>query len=551
MITDQPSITHEYTAAGHYNVLLVVKDEAGLRSSAVSHVITILSPEQNASSVDIVLILDCSGSMSSNDPTGLRKQAAKLLIQQARIGDRIGVVGFTSSAQVFANLTLIGSQQDKDNLQLAVDRAFASGGTNLGAGLTSGYQVLSQDMGMLARRAAVFLTDGLGSYNNEAEAYAGKGWRVYTVGLSNQHDANLLQKIASDTGGRYFNSPTNAELQTIYADLSGRLTGRTTLFQEILNATQGAIERIVRVIPGVPNLTVNLYWPGNLVAASSIDAIDADVRLRLIDPDGILVDPTYPSIEYQRGTTYESYSLVDPKPGEWTFEIEIVSAQTPLEVTLEVKAQDITPPTGTLAPLSAILNTPSTEISLLASDEDGTNSELEYRTSRDNLNWSEWRPYVQTIPWAFQESAEVQYVCAQYRDTAGNVSPATCANFIIDLVAPETFLVGGQAIGFPNAPLVLNWYAEDDMVEGDAGYSYSYILDGHDSTWSDYQREKQSVTYENLFPGEYTFMVRARDYAGNIDPTPAAIPVSISAPTALDESQEPSVLRLWIPHVAK
>jgi len=352
----------------------------------------------------------------------------------SRIGDQIGIVGFTSQAEIFANLTAIHSQADKDGLQLAVDRAFANGGTDLGIGLAAGYQVLSQDAGTLARRAVVFLTDGQGSYTGEASAYANKGWRVYTVGLSDQHNAELLRSIAAQTGGRYFNSPTSVDLQTIYSELSGRLTGRATLFQEILNVSQGVIQRVVKVIPGVPDLTVNLYWPGNLVAASSADALNAEVNLRLIDPEGNIVDPSDSSVEYQQGATYKSYNLIDPKPGEWFFEIEVAASNVPLDLTLEGKTRDVTAPVGQLVATSSFINSTSVVIQLVASDDGQAQSDLEYRLTQDRVNWSDWLPVTPSIFWSLQNNSEVQYLCTQIRDAAGNVSQPACTNFIVDLV---------------------------------------------------------------------------------------------------------------------
>ena len=41
-----------------------------------------------------MLILDESGSMSSNDPSYLRVQGAKMYVDMADVGDSIGVVAF-------------------------------------------------------------------------------------------------------------------------------------------------------------------------------------------------------------------------------------------------------------------------------------------------------------------------------------------------------------------------------------------------------------------------------------------------------------------------
>ncbi|PXF51691.1 MAG: hypothetical protein C4B55_04860 [Candidatus Methanophagaceae archaeon] len=49
---------------------------------------------------------------------------------------------------------------------------------------------------------------------------------------------------------------------------------------------------------------------------------------------------------------------------------------------------------------------------------------------------------------------------------------------------------------------------------------YSYILESYDTSWSDWT-SNTSMAYNNLPNGNYTFKVKAKDQADNIDPTPA------------------------------
>lgn len=59
----------------------------------------------NKIGMDIVLAIDSSGSMSWNDPSDIRKDAAKEFVESLRDNDRAAVVDFDSSAQTYQTLT--------------------------------------------------------------------------------------------------------------------------------------------------------------------------------------------------------------------------------------------------------------------------------------------------------------------------------------------------------------------------------------------------------------------------------------------------------------
>ena len=88
--------------------------------------------------VDVAFVLDSSGSMSSNDPQGFRRTAAKIFVDAMLPQDRGAVVDFDSFAQLFQGLT-----SDKAALKAAIDRVDSCGGTNIGAGVQVGIDALA------------------------------------------------------------------------------------------------------------------------------------------------------------------------------------------------------------------------------------------------------------------------------------------------------------------------------------------------------------------------------------------------------------------------
>jgi len=100
-----------------------------------------------------------------------------------------------------------------------------------------------------------------------------------------------------------------------------------------------------------------------------------------------------------------------------------------------------------------------------------------------------------------------------------------------DVTPPDTSMVSGPSgvIGGNSATLI--WTGSDNQTPT-PNLQYNYRLDGY-SDWSAWT-SSTSVTYNGLSDRSYTFRVKARDQAGNEDPSPAerSFTVDASPPTA-------------------
>jgi hypothetical protein len=162
--------------------------------------------------VDVVLTLDSSGSMTTNDPQGLRRTAAKSFVDGLLDVDRAGVVDFDSFAALTQPLT-----SDHVAVKAAIDRIDSSGGTNIGAGVRVGNAELLAKAESDRAKAQIVLTDGEGSYDPALTTQAkDNGITIYTIGLGASVDAALLQGIATATGGQYFGVAQAADLPKVF-----------------------------------------------------------------------------------------------------------------------------------------------------------------------------------------------------------------------------------------------------------------------------------------------------------------------------------------------
>ena len=182
--------------------------------------------DSNVEGLDVVLVIDSSGSMDWNDPNGLRKATAKSFVGKLGEKDRAAVVDFDSYSSVFADFT-----SDKGVIEKAIDRIDYSGGTNLSAGISTAINLFTNSSytRQNAYKYIIMLTDGDGSYsNNYTKIAADNNIVIYTVGLGSGVMPSVLKSIADGTGGKYYFASTAQDLDGIYTQIEFETIDYTT-----------------------------------------------------------------------------------------------------------------------------------------------------------------------------------------------------------------------------------------------------------------------------------------------------------------------------------
>jgi Ca-activated chloride channel family protein len=225
-----------------------------LRLLSIALIITALArpqtktDEQQAEGegVDIVLAIDVSGSMTAQDFTPNRMEAAKKVAQDfidSRLTDRIAIVIFSGESFTQCPLTT-----DRAVLKSAVDNirnGLLEDGTAIGDGLATSVDRLRSSK--TKSKVIILLTDGennggLIGPTNAKEIAKAFGVKVYTIGVGTEGyapfpvrtemgvvmqqqkvtiDEKLLKEIATETGGKYFRAKDNAGLAGIYKEIDG------------------------------------------------------------------------------------------------------------------------------------------------------------------------------------------------------------------------------------------------------------------------------------------------------------------------------------------
>lgn len=178
-------------------------------------------------SLDIVLALDASSSME-----GAKLQAAlgavRGFLGAARLApgaDQAALVTFAETATVVQGLT-----SDAALLEAAVGRVQTGLGTRIDRGLGTALDLLAGGgRAGQAQPVVILLSDGRQDLALDEARAAGRrakdgGVEVYTIGLSQDVDADLLRELASRPD-HYVPAADAADLAAVYADIAGRLTG--------------------------------------------------------------------------------------------------------------------------------------------------------------------------------------------------------------------------------------------------------------------------------------------------------------------------------------
>ena len=225
-----------------------------LRMTAVSLLVVALARPQdveeqsrtNAEGIDIMLSIDISSSMLARDFTPDRLTAAKEVAGEFiadRYGDRIGLTVFAGESFTQSPLTT-----DKGSLQTLLARlrsGVIEDGTAIGNGLATAINRLRESEAK--SKVIILLTDGVNNRGEIAPLMAANiaadmGIKVYTIGVGTRGqapypaldmfgnmvfqmmdveiDEDTLEKIAEQTGGKFFRATDKQKLKAIYDEIN-------------------------------------------------------------------------------------------------------------------------------------------------------------------------------------------------------------------------------------------------------------------------------------------------------------------------------------------
>ncbi|MGN7756906.1 YfbK domain-containing protein [Chryseobacterium sp. 22532] len=158
---------------------------------------------------NLVFLIDVSGSMNEPNKLPLLKSSFKVLLDQLRSEDRVGIVVYAGSAGMVLPPT---SAREKEKIVLALDNLQAGGSTAGGAGIELAYKLAQENFIKNGNNRVIIATDGdfnVGASSTsdiktliEEKRKSGVFLTCLGFGMGNYKD-NTLETLADKGNGNY------------------------------------------------------------------------------------------------------------------------------------------------------------------------------------------------------------------------------------------------------------------------------------------------------------------------------------------------------------
>ncbi len=200
--------------------------------------------QESTEGIDIMMVMDISGTMQAEDLRPNRIDAAKAVacdFINNRPDDNIGLVVFAGES--FTQCPMTTDHNVLVNLFSAVQFGMIDDGTAIGLGIANAVNRMKDSQ--TKSKVIILLTDGSNNRGDidpltAAEIAKTYGIRIYAIGvgsygtarvpvqtpigkqyveIQNEFDENTLRQIAQTTDGAYFRATDNQKLQAIYQEI--------------------------------------------------------------------------------------------------------------------------------------------------------------------------------------------------------------------------------------------------------------------------------------------------------------------------------------------
>lgn len=201
----------------------------------------------------LVLVIDKSGSMSSEDKLDLVKEASRATARTLDATDEIGVIAFDSRPHVMVRL-----QRASNRIRIAADirRLSSGGGTNALPALREAYLQLSGSNALV--KHVILLSDGQ-SPENGINALLGDmrdaDITVSSVGVGAGAGKDLLRRIARRGRGRFYFSHDGTDVPRIFSRETREVTRNAVLEKALFPRVTKSVQALRGIdFSGAPGL---------------------------------------------------------------------------------------------------------------------------------------------------------------------------------------------------------------------------------------------------------------------------------------------------------
>ncbi len=248
--------------------------------------------------LDVMLVLDNSGSMKKNDPDALMAKAVSAFAANLPADSRLGIVVFDQEVRPTLALTQASSADFRAQVAQALRGINYRGQwTDIAGGVERAIYELRQQGRPNAQRAVILFTDGVLETGNAARDAERSRWlqdnlaaeakqlgvRVFGIAFTEGADFRLLQSVAQTTGAEHYRVLKPAEIGAVFERVRSRI--QELADEELRKAAQAkaAAAEASRPAPAPAALAPGLPWGwvvGVVLAGGAMALVIARARSR-------------------------------------------------------------------------------------------------------------------------------------------------------------------------------------------------------------------------------------------------------------------------------
>jgi len=189
--------------------------------------------------LDILLVLDNSGSMKKNDPAFLTREVVTNFVNGLGEDSRLGMVIFDQEARLAEPLNELTATEAKATFLMSLDKVNYKGQfTNSPAGIERAIYELKTNARKDVQKVIIFLTDGIVDTGDKAKDLEKEKWlkedlaqesklegiRIFGVAFTDKADFRLIQTLAHKTDGEYFRAYKAEDIQGVFQKINAIIT---------------------------------------------------------------------------------------------------------------------------------------------------------------------------------------------------------------------------------------------------------------------------------------------------------------------------------------
>ena len=180
----------------------------------------VASAGKKESENSVVIIIDISGSTGTNfgdsSAVDVEKALAINVFNNLAPSTQLSVIAFNTQSFLISEPSYVAEKTDYVD---KVSRLIDGGGTRIGVGLASAVKLLKNQQGS---KSIILISDGLTQAPQEAldaaSTAAEEGIKIYTVGVGERTNTEMMNNIAAAAGGIYFRATDSSSLKLIFGD---------------------------------------------------------------------------------------------------------------------------------------------------------------------------------------------------------------------------------------------------------------------------------------------------------------------------------------------